>query len=132
MLAEEYVGKCYKYKDKYYKVLSNYSTNPYRFTCLTFDINGKIYRSKFLNKDRSHYDFPNINIDINIFEIEDVFVFGNPLAAWFLDKSTEISEDEFNKAMDKKIEKFIEETKNVNNDVNKMINKYIEEYLKED
>lgn len=128
---EKYIGKCYKHKseNKYYKVLSNYSSNTCRLTCLKFNLDENIYDYYFKNENMFRSENPNIDLDICLFEIDDVFVFGNSV---FFDKTIEISQEEFDQAQQKMIDKFIKETKEVTNNINKMIEDYKRYHLKEE
>lgn len=126
---EKYVGKCYKHKskNKYYRVLSNYSTNSVRLTCLTFNLDNDVYKCMPIND--LLVDKPiNISIDFEIFDVEDVFAFG---ISSFLNNVIEISKEEFDIAQQKMIDKFIKETEEVNKNINNMINESRKYYLKE-
>lgn len=130
---EIYIGKCYKHKieNRYYKVLSSYSSNEYRLTCLTFNLDNNIYNVKLKLKSFD-FDFPNICVDFNMFEIDDVLVSETPIKMDFFDKVIEISQKEFDNAQEKMIEKFIKETNSINENINNMINERKKYYLMEE
>lgn len=123
---KDYVGKCYKHKSKneYYKVLSNYSTNTSRLTCLVFNLDDDVYQYQ-----TSFRDYPDADVCIETFGIEDVFAFG---VSSFFYEVIEISSDEFDEAQRKMIDKFIKETEEVSKNINNIINESKKYYLKEE
>ena len=119
---ESYVGKCYKHKDKnkYYKVLSNYSENDTRLTCLIFNLDDDVYHCSLRSASDNvfFYDYPNICLDITMFEVDSVFTFGY---SNFFDKVMEITTEQFEFAQQEMINKFAQETKEISCKVRKLV-----------
>lgn len=102
---QKYIGKCYKDKDseKYYKVISEFANNQFRLTCLSVDLCRKPF--DFIISDPTLGFTTNMeNMEANVFNIEDVDAFTYPPN--FFDRVYEISNEEFNEALDIKYQHF--------------------------
>lgn len=123
---KNYINSCYKHKieRKYYKVVSIYSINDTRMTCLCFDLDTYPYQYEFKTIGQSKIDFPNIDIEMELFYLEDVFAFGSNRLNSFFDYVDKISEEEYNRAMNEKLENFKQQTSELPLKIKQMINKY--------
>ena len=124
--TRDYVGKCYvhKTKNKYYKVISNYSSSTYKITCLCFDLDLYSYDYKFQTIGEFKTDFPNISIDLELFYVEEENSSKDCFGSNFFDCVNEISEEEYEKAMDKKIKQFKQQTFELPFEIESMVNDY--------
>lgn len=125
-----YVGKCYKskYKNKFYKVISQYSSNDTRITCAVIDL-----EEISINYDFNHYsmkvDFPNIHVnDPNFIYIEDVFAFSDH--ARFFDDVNEITNIDFDRALSIKFYQIKNELNTIHKAINSFVENYKQRYLK--
>lgn len=124
---KKYVGKYFKHKesDRYYKVISQFASNRYRFTCLVFDLNENIL--SFNIPSTMHSDrFPEIESDIDLFNLEDVFAFSENSS--FFKCTKEITKDEFENAFNTKVLMLLDELRSFPDEIEKEIldryNKY--------
>lgn len=124
---KEYVGKYFKHKDKdkYFKVISQFASNRYRFTCLVFDLNENIL--SFNIPSTMHSDrFPEIASDIDFFNLEDIFAFSENSS--FFKCTKEITKNEFEDAFNTKILMLLDELRSFPDEIEKEIlyryNKY--------
>lgn len=121
---KNYIGKCYKHKkyDIYYKVLSPYSSNETRMTCLVVDFEDDIFEYGFKEKNIYYYDFPNIDVELNMFGIKDVFAFG--IVEGFFESTNEITAEEFNKALEIKFNQFKSAIDEIGIEIEEMVEEY--------
>ena len=122
----DYVGKCYihKSRNEYYKVISNYSSSKYHITCLCFNLNEYSYDYDFNQLTDFITNYPYVDIDTDVFYIKEENCNDSHLGNCFLDYVEEISEEEYEKAMDKKLKQFKQQTFELPFEIESMVNDY--------
>lgn len=122
----DYVGKCYinKSRNEYYKVISNYSSSKYHITCLCFNLDEYSYNYGFKQLTDFITDYPYVDIDTDVFYIKEENCNDSYLGNSFLGYVEEISEEEFEKAMDKKLKQFKQQTFELPFEIESMVNDY--------
>lgn len=122
----DYVGKCYihKLRNEYYKVISNYSSSKFHITCLCFNFDEYSYNYGFKQLTDFITDYPYVDIDTNLFYIKEENCNDSYLGNSFLDYVEEISEEEYEKAMDKKIKQFKQQTFELPFEIENMVDDY--------
>lgn len=122
----DYVGKCYihKSRNEYYKVISNYSSSKFHITCLCFNFDEYSYNYGFKQLTDFITDYPYVDIDTNLFYIKEENCNDSYLGNSFLDYVEEISEEEYEKAMDKKIKQFKQQTFELPFEIENMVDDY--------
>lgn len=119
----EYIGKCYKEKnnDKFIRVLSSKSSNPFRLECMCFELPVKFsenYNSRFSasNSMFSNIDFDGIYIEDYPLLCSDYKTHGK-----VLNTLVEITEEEYFDKMDEYISNLQKMIKNNDFDTSKNI-----------
>ena len=122
----DYVGKCYihKLRNEYYKVISNYSSSKFHITCLCFNFDEYSYNYGFKQLTDFITDYPYVDIDTDVFYIKEENCNDSYLGNSFLNYVEEISEEEYEKAMDKKIKQFKQQTFELPFEIEIMVNDY--------
>lgn len=122
----DYVGKCYinKSRNEYYKVISNYSSSKYHITCLCFNLDEYSYNYGFKQLTDFITNYPYVDIETNVFYIKEENCNAGHLGNSFLGYVEEISEEEFEKAMDKKLKQFKQQTFELPFEIESMVNDY--------
>ena len=121
-----YVGKCYihKSRNEYYKVISNYSSSKYHITCLCFNLDEYSYDYDFNQLTDFITNYPYVDIETNVFYIKEENCNDSHLGNCFLDYVEEISEEEYEKAMDEKLRQFKQQTFELPFEIESMVNDY--------
>lgn len=122
----DYVGKCYihKLRNEYYKVISNYSSSKFHITCLCFNFDEYSYNYGFKQLTDFITDYPYVDIDTDVFYIKEENCNDSYLGNCFLDYVEEISEEEYEKAMDKKLRQLKQQTFELPFEIESMVNDY--------
>ena len=122
----DYVGKCYihKLRNEYYKVISNYSSSKFHITCLCFNFDEYSYNYGFKQLTDFITDYPYVDIDTDVFYIKEENCNDSYLGNSFLNYVEEISEEEYEKAMDKKIKQFKQQTFELPFEIENMVDDY--------
>lgn len=122
----DYVGKCYihKLRNEYYKVISNYSSSKFHITCLCFNFDEYSYNYGFKQLTDFITDYPYVDIDTDVFYIKEENCNAGHLGNSFLDYVEEISEEEYEKAMDEKLRQFKQQTFELPFEIESMVNDY--------
>lgn len=122
----DYVGKCYihKLRNEYYKVISNYSSSKYHITCLCFNLDEYSYDYDFNQLTDFITNYPYVDIETNVFYIKEENCNDSHLGNCFLDYVEEISEEEYEKAMDEKLRQFKQQTFELPFEIESMVNDY--------
>ena len=123
---KNYVGKYYinKSRNEYYKVISNYSSSKYHLTYLFFNFDDFSYDFDFNQFTNFITNYPYVNIETDVFYIKEENCNDSYLGNCFLDYVEEISEEEYEKAMDKKLRQLKQQTFELPFEIESMVNDY--------
>ena len=123
---KNYVGKYYihKSRNEYYKVISNYSSGKYHITYLCFNLDEYSYDFDFNQLTDFITNYPYVNIETDVFYIKEENCNDSYLGNCFLDYVEEISEEEYEKAMDKKLRQLKQQTFELPFEIENMVDDY--------
>lgn len=123
---KNYVGKYYihKSRNEYYKVISNYSSSKYHITYLCFNFDEYSYDFDFNQLTNFITNYPYVNIETDVFYIKEENCNDSYLGNCFLDYVEEISEEEYEKAMDKKLRQLKQQTFELPFEIENMVDDY--------
>ncbi len=94
---QDLVGKCYKHKDKYYKIISVKASNSARISCIAFSKHPQFYFKRVFSKSLGFSEYAG-EIVFEGIHTEDIMLGTQYKTIFGITDFEEITEEEFEKA----------------------------------